>query len=503
MKFPASSRIAIFFAVSAILCATEIVHSPDPVFSDYPFGQWAAGPESSAIRWELHLLPPQLSVHQRLIERIQAVVPGGELSKRRGRGELVLLVRYEDADGRQWRTGSRINLATIQQAVKSQELTFTLAAFVRPGDYKVSVALLDTQTMEHSFARRTLHVAPLKGDPLPEAWNTLPPVEVLPAVDGPDSWFLPAVKGLLHLPLAGQAGNTEMAWNADTVNDRVFSDPGPRGPAAQIIAYTEKSSVIKRVLSAPPEAPHVDLLINTTPSEWSNSQSATLRRNMSVVIPSLKVLSAVNAKVRPPSAAVIDLMHQRIGFETSNAAALDWNALQKVLSQTNPGIIDARSLSNQASQRTYLAGEVARRARDSGPDRWLIVLSGPLVFAQQEDAPLPEMAPDPRRHIIYMRFSQAFGSGFGAGFGGAILGAGPDIQIAPVRRVHGPMPGLGTVIPPPPGGRGRGREGPMDVFPDDLEHILRPMGAQVVSITTPEEFRKAVASLVQEISAAN
>lgn len=484
-NFPASSRIAIFLAMSAILCATEIVSPRAPVFSDYPFDQWAAEPEHSAIKWEVHLLPPQLSVHQRLIERIQTVVPGGELAKRRGRGELVLLARFEDSDGRPWRAGSRLDLVKVQAGVKSQELTFTLAAFIKPGDYKVLVALIDSRTLEHSFTRRTLHVAPLKGDPLPTAWNGLPAVEVLPAVDGPDAWFLPAVKGLLHLPLTIDAENTVLAFNAEPETDAAW-----QGATAQKTAFTGKSSSFRHAIKATTEAPHIDLLINTTPSEWANSPAAALRRNMSVVIPALKVLSGLNVKIRPPSATVIDLTHQRTGFETANAASLDWNALGKLLAETNPAVIDAKSLSAQSTMREYFANEVARRAGDSGPARWLIVLSGPLVFARQDDTPPPVLLPDPRRHIIYMRFSPGFGSAPGA-----------DIQIAPVRRVHGPMPGFGTVLPGGYGRGGRGRGGPEPLYPDDLERVLKPMGARIISVTTPEVFRRSIAALVEEISA--
>ena len=257
-------------------------------------------------------------MHQRLIERIQTIVPGGELAKRRGRGELVLLTRFEDSDGREWHTGSRLNLVNVQAGVKSDELTFTTLAFVRPGDYRVEIALIDSSTMEHSFARRTLRVAPMKSDPLPQAWLGLPSVEMLPPVDGPDSWFLPNVKGLLQLPL----GFAE----TDTANT-VVADRGPS------------------VWTTTKHAPFIQLLINTTPSEQSANSTGSLRRNMSTVIPALKVLSGLNAKTQPPSTAVIDLTHHRVSFETSNAASLDWAALGKVLTETKPGIIDPPELS--------------------------------------------------------------------------------------------------------------------------------------------------------------
>src|SRR5690242_18723287 len=102
-KFPALSRLAVFIAASALLHAAELPHPRQALFSDYPFDEWAAAPDHSSMKWEVHLLPAQLSVHQRLIQRIETVVPGGELAKRRGRGDLVMLVRFDDSEGHSWR----------------------------------------------------------------------------------------------------------------------------------------------------------------------------------------------------------------------------------------------------------------------------------------------------------------------------------------------------------------------------------------------------------------
>jgi hypothetical protein len=312
--------------------------------------------------------------------------------------------------------------------------------------------------MAYSFTRRSLHVAPLKGDPLPDAWRGLPPVEILPPIDADqDAWYLPEVRNLLHLPLA---------------------------PAA-----TTDKPVKSR--------PQLQLLVNMTPSERSFNTAGSLRRNMAAIIPSLKVLSALNAKVQPPSVAMLDVTHLRAAYETPNAATLDWAALSKVLSENQPGVIDAKSLAKQATMRDYLAGELARRAArlgdNAGPPRWLIVLSGPLVLGKQEETPLPELPPDAGRHIVYLRFSPFYG---GAPRGG-LMESAPEVRLAPASRVHGPLPGFGIA----PGGLGRGR-GPNDgAYGDELERILKPMGAQVIDVSTPVAFRKILAALVTEISA--
>jgi hypothetical protein len=334
-KFPAFLRLAILFAASALLYAAELPPSRQALFSDYPFDEWAAAPDHSSIKWEVHVLPAQLSVHQRLIQRIETVVPGGELAKRRGRGELVVLVRFEDSEGHRWRAGNHMSLRAVEPAVKSEELTFTVAAFIRPGDYRVSIALADSETGEHNFVRRQLHVAPLKSDPLPNAWAALPAVEILHISEGPDSWFLPSVPDLLKLPLRHSA-------------DALYSEPVPRlvnanaSPArttnaAYVLPSSDPSSGERRT-----GASNIELLVNTSPSERFGATSSSMRRNMAAVIPAFKVLTGIDAGAYSPNATVMDLTRHRISFETPNAASLDWTALGKALSDTNPGIIHAR-----------------------------------------------------------------------------------------------------------------------------------------------------------------
>lgn len=479
-KFPALSRLAVFIAASALLHAAELPHPRQALFSDYPFDEWAAAPDHSSMKWEVHLLPAQLSVHQRLIQRIETVVPGGELAKRRGRGDLVMLVRFDDSEGHSWRAGNRMSLRAVEPAVKSEELTFTISAFVRPGDYRVSVALADSETGEHNFLHRQLHVAPLKGDPLPDSWSGLPAVEIIPMSEAPDSWFLPSVHGSLKLPLHRNPD----AWS-EPVPRLVHANAAPArtSPAAYVLPSGDRRA----------ESPNIELLVNTSPSERSGGTSSSMRRNMAAVLPALKVLSRIDAGVHSPKATIMDLTRHRISYETSDAASLDWSALGKALRETNPGMIDAKVLARQSSMREYFADEIARRAGESGPPRWLIVLSGAFSFGAQDEVPLPQLAPDPNRHILYFRFVPEFG------FTGLPLTAGAGARIAPPRRVHGPTPGLGTIIPFVTVHHGRG--GPEAFFPDDFERILKAMGAQVVTVTNPETFRRFLASLLNQISA--
>jgi thiamine pyrophosphate-dependent acetolactate synthase large subunit-like protein len=41
---------------------------------------------------------------------------------------------------------------------------------------------------------------------------------------------------------------------------------------------------------------------------------------------------------------------------------------------------------------------------------------------------------------------------------------------------------------------------PLNLFTDDLEHVLKPMGARVFRVAKPEEFRKALGAILDEIA---
>ena len=126
------------------------------------------------------------------------------------------------------------------------------SAFVLPGDYSVSVAIYDPVTRKHGFTQKKLHVAPLKTEPLPGAWEGLPRVE-----------FFSAESGFRRMP-----------------------GICPRSPAGSAFRFETRHRV------------HIDVLVNTTPSESVSDSLGELRRNMSAVIPAMKTISQIESEQR-------------------------------------------------------------------------------------------------------------------------------------------------------------------------------------------------------------
>ena len=280
-----------FLAVTAAARA-----QPDPYFSQVPFDQWRAGGKQSLIHWSADLVPPELSAFQRIAAGVKIQVDGPELPKH----HALILTEFEDADGGVWQTHAELGRGP----------EYVQSAFVLPGDYSVSVGIYDPVTHKHGFTQKKLHVAPLKTEPLPGAWEGLPRVEFFSAAtDSPDAWYLPAITSRLRLPLE--------------TRHRV----------------------------------HINVLVNTTPSESVSDSLGELRRNMSAVIPAMKTLSQIDLTNGSMDFALLDLTRQR------SARAANWDAMRKFFAETNPGIIDVHELdSGSKKMRSFFADQFAAKA---------------------------------------------------------------------------------------------------------------------------------------------
>jgi hypothetical protein len=322
----------------------------DRYFIRYPFDRWAVEGEKAQLRWTVRLRPAKLSVHQRLLSRIEIELDSKEVGARRSRGELVTLLQVEDSSGRRWRAHDVFDFTQLPQDAKPHSLTHFQDAFLVPGDYFISIAITDSKTGEYSFTRRPIHVPALRNDPLPAAWEGLPSIEFVRVLDIPDSWFQPNVHGRLHLT----AGNTR-----------------------------------------------VDVLMNiTAPSVRA------FRHNMSVLVPALKILAGIDGAGGSVGLGLFDL-NRRMFQEQPPARALDWPKLRPAFAQSQPGVIDAQSLAARRETVTYFRetiGSRLRTAENAGSPRALIVLSAPAFLGPQLPAETAAQPNPPHTKVFYLRY---------------------------------------------------------------------------------------------------
>ena len=405
--------------------------SPDPLFATIPFDRWLADRGEAQIRWTTRIPAVELSIHQRLRARVEIQVDGSELVKRRGHGQLVMLAQLTDSENRVYQTHTGIELRDVEEAAAKSNIVYVQDFFVLPGEYRVALAVFDTMTREYSATQRTLHAGALKGDPLPEAWHDLPPVETVR--DSPGDPFLPALGGRLHLPLAT---HRPIRIEVLVIASRSAATAGPRS------------------------------------GKLNNSSLGEL-------IPALQTISQVEVRNGALNVAFLDLTRRQVIFEQDSVRDVDWAKLRTALSAADPNVIDVHELENRKQNAQFFLSQVSRRIAvetSSAPLPVLIVLSGPIELSSGEDLRPIQAGRTPGSKIFYIRYHSML-----------------PRPVPPSNPFDRPVRGRRSVPLAPPS--------PAPTEPlDSLEGTLKPLQPRLFDVTTPEQFRKALGALLDEIS---
>jgi hypothetical protein len=348
-----------------------------------------------------------------------------------------MLVQFSDSENGVYQTHEAIDLQLVKEDTGKSIISYTPAAFVTPGDYRISLAIFDTASGEHSAMRLPLHVNPLKKDPLPGAWRDLPPVEILQASQSPDDLFLPNITGRLKLPL-------------------------------------ETHRPVR-----------IEILVNASPisaGEPSRTQQIN-NRSLASLIPALKVIANIDVRKGTLNVALLDLTTQHVIFQQDAVHDLDWPKLGPALKQAGPNIIDIHALENRRQNAQFFVGQVSRRIEGSAPNApteplpILIVLSGPMAFDSGQDLHPIEFAGKPDAEVFYIRY-----------------------HSLPERPAINPFLQEQTRGRRSPMSQPRRSQPVMTEPVDSLEHTLKPLQPHLFDVYTPAEFRKALGNLFDEIS---
>ena len=418
----------------ALVAATLVSATPglpatgvaDPIFAKVHFDEWTPGKGQSPFKWTVEAQPVVLSNHQRWLARVNVQIDGVELASRKGHGTLLVLFQFQDSAGRLYQDHGALDLGKMEAGAKAQIIIYTESAFAMPGNYPLAIGLFDTSTKDHWFRRETLKVPVNKTDPLPFAWRDLPPIEFMPPEDPPDNWYLPTVEGRLHLPL-------------DT-----------RHPLK------------------------VDILVNLTPSEIASSSQRVQDRNLSVLLPTMKVLAQMQLPAGSLNIESVDLTRQKVSFRQEAVRQIDWTKMRAALTGDQLGTIDVKSLGDREHSAQFFINEVGKRVRSTDV---LIILTSSLRFEGGVDLEPIHFEGTPDCHVFYVRYHP------------------PPVRY--VQQARQPL--VRGRRAPPMGSGGIVRMSPVVI--DQLEPTLKPLRHRLFDVQTPEEMRKALADLLAEISA--
>ncbi|HTA45904.1 MAG TPA: hypothetical protein VK789_25840 [Bryobacteraceae bacterium] len=209
----------------------------------------------------------------------------------------------------------------------------------------------------------------------------------------------------------------------------------------------------------------VDLLVNLTPPERLAGSIRIQNRNFAALIPATKVLTEVDWRNAKFNIELLDLARRRVAYRQDNVQTLDWAKADSSLEKVNPGIIDLRSLANRRYSADFFVNRIARRIRlqsQSQQPRVLIVLSTTVFFEPGMDMHPISISSAPGVTVIYIRFQ-------------------PRAQI---------------FITP----EGKPRRAFSTAVDDQLAPLLKPLAPRVFDVSTPEQFRKTLATVLEMIT---
>jgi hypothetical protein len=207
----------------------------------------------------------------------------------------------------------------------------------------------------------------------------------------------------------------------------------------------------------------IELLVNLTPSEILTGSYRAFTFNLRALMPILKIFSQIDVHNGAVNLATLDLTRQQVSFEQTdiNVKQLDWPELKEVLSAADPSKIDVRSLQGRKYNAAFLRDEVARR-----------IASGAALHSEVQGE-------NPMRVFILLSSSVAFNAR--DGLSQIELPKDCDCLVYHVRYDWW--------------------RSQMAAF-DDIDKVLKPLKLRKFSATSPQGVRKALATMLNEISRA-
>ena len=209
----------------------------------------------------------------------------------------------------------------------------------------------------------------------------------------------------------------------------------------------------------------IDLIVNT-PVDANTGIGARLM-----------VISEMEISNGSMTATALDLENRKVSTQNV-VGVLDLNSFLGPLPNDSRYMVDAHALDIDAEGAQFFVSEIRKRVELATPEAQhvLIILSDRKSSPKRENFEPIQAAPAPGTRVFYVRCdpSPSYWS--------------PDAQGATI------LMGLnGIMIAPPP-------VPPPAHRPDSLERTLDPLHPRLFDVTTPIEFRRALAEIMSDIS---
>lgn len=212
----------------------------------------------------------------------------------------------------------------------------------------------------------------------------------------------------------------------------------------------------------------IEVVGNPAPMEEPGNIGSAYQQNLAFLLPMLKTFSQVRVRNGALNVSLVDLAHQVVSFEQDHPSEMDWPQLKKALSSgPERAMVSVRDL-RERNQRADFLREVLERKLDSAAEqqmpaddhsvRVLILISGPRSFAPGSHLSPVTVRTAANYLVYYFRY--------------------PPMPVTVGRR---------NILMYP-------------AFQDEVETMLKSLRVRTFNVDTPEHFRKALASMLGEIS---
>jgi hypothetical protein len=331
-----------------------------------PISEWLNAEEATEIPWRLRVLPVQLRMDQRLEVPFSATVRARDLNSTGNAHELFLISRVSSPDGEWLGQPGILSRSVDGELPKDVAVSLDSRAFVQPGEYLFWFVLYDRKTSKHNLAKQRVRVPEIRNDPLPEAFERLPLVEI-PEVSQTDGGEMVRLIGELFLPI------------------------------------TSKRRLDIELIST-----------MSTPEQWTG-RGRMERNHSEYASGAISALSQIEVENGSLSISGLDLVRREVIFDQRDFQRIDFPALMKAFKEAAAPSISAAALegrrTNGAFFRDFLNQRLALKEEDSDakdspemPLRVFIIITGSLLFERGSDLEPLQLEGDCNCRIYHLRF---------------------------------------------------------------------------------------------------
>lgn len=357
-------------------------------------------PDQTEIAYKVDVEKPILVFQQQYLFRIRAFFTPKIIEHRELR-HLETLVRLQDADGL-WLAGQNYDDFPIPEGVRGKGLNYSTSILLRPGKYRVAIAMFDAETQKANVLHHDVVIPTLNKDPFPQIDDALPPIEFPRRVNGHRGFWM--------------------------LGDKMQPLRLPKGKYSRIDVVLD---ITKRF--------HWDLLY---------------RLDVQVMLEAGNVLSHFQPQDGCVRLSVIDALRMKVLLDRFPADEVNWSRLQEAIENINQDVIDVHVLSNQRKIAEFTHDFLQRLTADPQACGSNQASTHPLVIVVSPDVILPDgnrignLDPLEKERFLYIHVGT--GSGWSDGMGQILSSARPErMNCESARDFRGALGKIASQISSP------------------------------------------------------